>query len=137
MTRCECADMLNLVKDSHRATHPAPNERMTDPIIKRIALTLTLAFGMLAVTTEGASAAPANPDSSREAVEFCKSEVGQQFIESVDVTMGECVNLVAGAFTNNAIRFHVGRCGEEITRERLGFANKGECIAGLQVFIRP
>jgi len=115
---------------------------MEDTMIKRIALllsaltlALTLSLGMLA-TADSAGAAPERPGSSRPAVELCQSPEVREEIAFLGITMGECVNLVAGQITFNNSRFITALCGVNFIREGMGFANKGQCISTLQAQIR-
>jgi hypothetical protein len=111
-------------------------------MLKRMLLTLTaltmaltLSLGMLA-TADSAGAAPESPGSSRPAVEVCQSPEVQEEIAFLGITMGECVNVVAGLITENNSRFITGLCGVAFLREEMGFANKGQCISTLQAQIR-
>ncbi len=110
-------------------------------LLTALTLALTLSLGMLAVTADGASAAPSDPGSSADAVETCRQFAS--FFEELGLNMGECVNFLAGQRTGNTSRFIVGICGSPLLRaETLDFlglgpvANKGECVSTLQAFIR-
>ncbi len=117
-------------------------------MIKRIALTLTtmslalaLALGLLAVTPDGAGAAPREPGSSAKAAKICREFASE--LEEHGLNMGECVNLFAGGTTVNTSRFIVGLCGSPLVREtiarQLGLApdaNKGQCISTIQALFR-
>ena len=111
-------------------------------LLTALTLALTLSLGTMAVSSEGASAAPEEPGSSRNAAEFCR-EFASELEERLGLNVGECVNIIAGQETGNVSRLIAGLCGSPLFRVLFAgflgvepFANKGECVSTLQAFVR-
>jgi hypothetical protein len=73
---------------------------------------------------------------STEAVELCRGfdEAGE--LDSLGLTFGECVNIIAGRADENQNCQIAGVCGAERVQEQFGTTNKGECVKVLNELIR-
>ncbi len=100
--------------------------------VKRL-LTLFALLTVLISSVAFAAPAAAQSDSSA-AAEFCRmlDEEGVLDDPSLQITRGECVNLVKGPSSANANNFIAAACGATIVQEFTETTNKGQCIKVLR-----
>ena len=69
-----------------------------------------------------------------EAAELCRQLDEQGVLDQpgINVTRGECVNLISGPASENANNFVAALCGLDYVQQYTGTTNKGQCIKVLR-----
>ena len=92
-------------------------------------LTVLISSVAFATPTMAQNDVPAN-----EAAEFCRmlDEEGVLDDPSLQITRGECVNILKGPSNENANNFIAGACGATSVQEFTETTSKGQCIKVLR-----
>ena len=92
-------------------------------------LTVLISSVAFATPTMAQNDVPAN-----EAAEFCRmlDEEGVLDDPSLQITRGECVNILKGPSNENANNFIAGVCGATSVQEFTETTSKGQCIKVLR-----
>ena len=76
---------------------------------------------------------PASANAS-DAVEICRQLDEFDFLDDLNITFGECVNLVKGPASAKANNFIAAICGVDDIQDFTDTTNKGQCIKVFRTF---